>query len=283
VSGRFLISTHEIDPVSLSVIRFFIGSLCLFAIGFFLLKKRMLVMEFKDVPYLFLISALGITGMSLFLFIGQKHTTATNSSLIMQLNPFFIMVLSVFIGEKISRRKVAGLILSFIGCLFVIEILTVNGLSITSTNNEGDIFILLSALCWAIYSILSKNIVKKYGSFKTMAWVMFFGFLELTFIYLVMPFNTMLPTHGISWVLIIYLGIFPTAIAFFAWFEALNTISLSLLNIMQYITPFFTILLSCIFLKEQLKANHYMGILIIACGIFISEYKVKRLNINMGR
>lgn len=243
--------------------------------GIFFFRKQLFSLSLRDILSLAVLGLLGIVGMSVFLFYGQQYTTAINSSLIMQLNPVFIIFFGLFVGEKVRLSWIAGILLSLTGCLLVVEVITPNGFVYEAGHVKGDLFILLSALCWAAYTVGSKPIVKKRGGYATTTWVMICGTAELILLRLVLPVPFVYPREAFSWTLILYIAIFPTGIAFFAWYEAMNRIKLHLLNVMQYLTPVFTILLAWVFLGEKMNFFMWLGAVFVLCGVmFIGFYPV---------
>ena len=80
------------------------------------------------------------------------------------------------------------------------------------------------------------------------------------------------PDSGGKWTAVIYLGVFPTAIAFFAWYEAMRLIKLSILNVMQYLTPIFTIALAWALLGETIAVWQLTGIAVVMVGIFLVSH-----------
>jgi drug/metabolite transporter (DMT)-like permease len=69
---------------------------------------------------------------------------------------------------------------------------------------------------------------------------------------------------GGVWDRILYL---LTALAFFTWYEAMNKIELSLLNVMQYLSPIFTIILAMFLLGETVSILNVGGIILVIIGI----------------
>ncbi len=63
------------------------------------------------------------------------------------------------------------------------------------------------------------------------------------------------------------MALFPTALAFFAWYEAMRLIDLAVLNVMQYLTPVFTIILAGWWLGERLTWLQGCGIAVVLSGI----------------
>ncbi|MBL8993650.1 MAG: DMT family transporter, partial [Spirochaetia bacterium] len=269
----------EVDPVTLSVLRFSIGGLVLWVIGLLVSRRK------KSVPILpgdwFRLAGLGffgMLGMSGLLFWGQTCTTAVNASMIMQTSPLLIFVGGILLGEKSGALRIFGILTGFIGCLIMMGILTPRGLSFQAGHLAGDGLIIGAALCWAIYSLWGKSLVARLGGLTTTTWAMILGALELFILRIFLPSPFHWPTGAVVWTQVLYLAILPTALAFFAWYEAMNLIPLTLLNVMQYLTPVFTILLAWLILNETLSAHQWIGISLICLGVVAAEIKVRKKN-----
>jgi drug/metabolite transporter (DMT)-like permease len=280
ISSRYLMKVGAIDSISLSLLRFLIGGLILLLLGAVLFREKTFSVSATDLLKLAGLGLFGIVGMSVFLFAGQRTTTATNSSMIMQLNPIMIMVGGLFIGEKISVRQAGGVFMSLLGCFLVVNIISLKGFAYSAENMKGDFLVLLSAGCWAFYSAFSKNVVKRTGGYAATTWAMLFGALELlVLVGIISLFNFnydyKLPVSTGQWWVIVYLGVFPTALAFFAWYEAMDKIDLSLLSVMQYLTPVFTIFMAFFMLSEKISLLNALGILFVLGGVVFTGSRKK--------
>ncbi len=276
VCARYLMRDRVVDPVSLSFFRFFTGGVILFLFGYFFMRTKLFTLKTKDIPELALLAVFGVVGMSVLLFFGQQTTTAINTSMIMQINPIVIFFLSLLIGERVSFMQFLGIILSLTGCLLVVEVVTMRGFTYDFNHLSGDLIIFASASCWAIYSVFGKNAVKRLGGFAVTTWTMLFGAIELLFLFMILPGERTVPNAGFTWSIIIYIAIFPTAIAFFAWFEAMDKIDLPLLNVMQYLTPVFTIILAWLILAERISLLNTIGIILVIAGVMLIGTKSRR-------
>ncbi len=267
VCARYLLADARTDPLTLSTARFLLGGLALLGIG--ALRPGMLQLRLRpaDLARLAGLALCGLAGMSVLLFYGQKHTTAINSSMLMQLSPVFILILGIGIGERITRRNLAALLLSLCGTMLVVGIITPAGVSAPLAAARGDLLVLGGAFCWALYAILSKPTVQRLGGFTATTWVMLAGAAELLVLRLALPAEFIPPAGADAWAIIIYMALFPTALAFFAWYEAMRLIDLAVLNVMQYLTPVFTIVLAGWWLGERLTWMQGLGIAVVLSGI----------------
>ena len=101
VCARHLLANHRVDPLTLSVIRFSLGGFLLLAFGLLFCRKTFIFPRGRDLGSMAILALFGIGGMSVLLFFGQQHTTAINSSLLMQLSPVFILFLGFFMCSNV--------------------------------------------------------------------------------------------------------------------------------------------------------------------------------------
>lgn len=311
---RALMLRHAVDPLTLSVLRFSLASLILFAAGMVHDRDRLLGVSYSDRLRLGGLAFFGITGMGLFLFYGQARTDAGTGSLIMSSCPVLILLLGPAVGERITLPRLAGVGASLAGCLLVMGILgsgpagspsasaNSSGTEIHAPAREavhspaqeaqtgeapddllvtggaaghdlwGNMLILASACCWAVYGVFSRRIVRRVGGLPATTWAMLFGAVQLCILWCLLPETPKYPSGAGVWTAVIYLAAFPTALAFLAWYAAMETISLSLLNVMQYLTPLGTLLLAWLFLDEGMTFAKLIGGGLILAGVAWTQY-----------
>ena len=285
VTARFLLGGGRTDAVTLSALRFIIGGVILFGLGMLASRRALLSVRPFDLLKLAVLGLIGIAGMSLFLFIGQRTTTAINGSMIMQLNPILILAGGMLTGQRIRLLQVLALGISLLGCLLVLDVVTLRGISYRADHLTGDLFVLASACCWAIYSVAANVIVQRLGAYVTTTWAMVFGAAEILLLWPILPVAGIWPGGALSWATIAYLAIFPTAVAFFAWCEAMRRIEMSLINVMQYLTPVFTIALALLLLGERLTWLNGVGVLLVLSGVLLTGFGLageRRANAVLG-
>jgi len=273
VCARYLLVNKQVDPLTLALIRFSLGALTLLIFGLLCRRKALILPRGRDLGSMAVLALFGIVGMSILLFFGPQRTTAINSSLLMQLNPIYILFLGLFIGERFSWMNLIGIVVSMVGALLVVGVLTPYGLQGSWRQNAGDLLVLGAGLCWAIYSVFSKSTTQRLGGYSATMWVMLLGAAELALVWMAVPMPCVWPRGWIAWSLILYMAIFPTALAFFAWYEALRLIDLSLLNVMQYLTPAFTIVLAWCLLGERMLWTNALGVGVVLAGVVLIGFR----------
>lgn len=265
--------TAEIDPVTLSLLRFAAGGAVLWGICFLKLRRRLFEFRLRDYGKIALLSQFSFVGMSIFLFWGQCYTTAVNSSMIMSSSPVLILLLGLFSGERISLLQGLGMAAGAMGCMMVIGVVTVNGFGYSSGGLAGDLLVLVSSFSWACAAILAKRIVTPGNDLAVTAWSLIFASVSLLAIDLCRWDAAVFPHSVSAWLLILYLALFPTALGFFAWNAALSRINLNIVNIMQYLTPVLTIFLAWLFLGETLGGFELAGTAVVLSGVLLASAK----------
>lgn len=187
----------------------------------------------------------------------------------MQLNPAFIILLTFLIGEKLIWRNFTAVLICLLGTTLVVGIVTSEGWNVRLPTIRGDLLVLTSALSWTFYTLLSKSIVHRLGGFTATTWVMLLGALELIILRLILPVELIIPVDLKSWSIMFFVALFPTAIAFYAWYAAMPLIDLAILSAMQYLTPIFTIALAFFILKENLTYMQLLGIVTVLGGLML--------------
>ncbi|MCM8803832.1 MAG: DMT family transporter [Candidatus Omnitrophica bacterium] len=274
VISRFVISNNIIDPFCLAFWRFFGAWIFLLFFIKFDFKKVFKIFKNDFLTFL-LLSISGIYLMSTFIFLSLKTTSASISSILMNSNPIFVSLITfIFLKEKISLFNFIGVIIGFLGCAIVIK----GDILIFSWENKfGNLWSLLAAICWAIYTVLGEKPTKKYGAFETTFIASFIGSIFLFLTVIILKLN-ILGEKVTGFLSGIYLGIVPTGIGFTLWFKAFNYIKPTSLAPFQYLTPIITIFLSLLILKEKISSIIIFGMFLIFFSIFLTQIPLLKLN-----
>jgi drug/metabolite transporter (DMT)-like permease len=262
-------------PFFVAFLRFSIAGLV--SILYIILKgefKNLKVLIERPLIIVFL-GLTGIFGMGSSVFLALKYSTAIDVSIIMNSNAILITPMAFFIGETITLPKVIGVIIGMLGCALVING-DLTGLQlIRGENLAGNLLAIVAALCWAIYTVVGKSLVRERGGLIVTSLNMVVGSIPLFFIVVGLGEFALPSPKAI--LIIAYLAIFPTAIGFIFWYKALENIDASQLGPLQFIMPVCTAIISIFTLGESVKPVSIIGMLLVFVGIYFSTKTRKQV------
>ena len=252
------------SPTTFLLNRFVIAAI-IFAPVYYLFRRTH---THKTRPILLISLALLGTPLTLYpLFLGLNLTTSLEGSLLVASSPFFTVLGGlIFLREVIKPKEWTGLFIALAGTLLLTaQPLLGNGAPLT--HFAGNFLILFSNLIWAGFLLLAKKTKVNpteltFTSFLVS--VPFFLILALTEKQPIIPSPLALPG-------IVYMAIFGSIIAFWAYQEGQKRIEASEAAVFSYLQPVFALPLSLLWLKEPLSPFTVLATIIIAIGVYISE------------
>lgn len=252
------------SPGPLALLRFLVASVCMVVL--YLRQSKEPKMPWSDCIVLMSVGMAGIGVYNICLNYGEITVSAGVASFIIGLMPVMTVLFCVFfLKERINNGTWVGVLLSLIG-LLVLAASEGGQQGIT----QGILFILISSLVGAIQTIVKKRFLKKYSSIRVISWVIWGG----TTLLLIYTPNLMLELPNASMqstAVVIYMGIFPAAVAYSAWTYVLKKIPAAKASISLYSLPFASTILGVIFLGEQPSVISLTGGAIALLGAVIAN------------
>ncbi|MEM3378833.1 MAG: DMT family transporter [Candidatus Bathyarchaeia archaeon] len=214
------IGLQYMDAYTFVFLRFLVASLTMLATT---LLTRNFTIAFNKKR---LLLALGLVNGTAYLlqYVGMVHTAAVASSLYVNLTVIWVALLSpVARKERLSRKKVAGVLVSLIGVVLMTTNLDFAALS-TATTISG--FLVIGAgFLWAVFILYNKPLVHESSNLvQSMTWLLVFTMLPL------LP-AAALSTASIStlpataWLAVVYTAVFCWVIPYYLWLKGLRHIS----------------------------------------------------------
>ena len=204
---------------------------------------------------------------------GERMVDAGTAAMLIQVAPVLIALLAaMFLGERFTVTLGIGLALAF-GGVALISLSSpatepLNGGSYTL----GVLLCLVSAVAYAISVVLQKPLVRRLSAIQVTWLACTIGAIScLPFAGDLVSQTQEAPASSIWW--LIYLGVFPTAIAFSTYAFALKHMSASNLGVTTYLVPPITIVLGVIFLSEAPPTMAYAGGALALVGVAVARRK----------
>ncbi len=270
------VAVQDIPPLSLAVYRFGGGSLVLLLI-LFIAARNLLKIEGRDLPYLVLLGLIFFSILPLAYNAGLRLTEASRGSLMLATMPLWSAMLARAAGkEQLVLRQLAGILLALLGVALV---LGERGLSWDGSawTMIGNSLMMLAALSAAVYGVLAKKALSRYGPTTVTTYAMVLGTLLLLPLALADGFTETLPmVQGQTAALLLFLGIFGGALAFFLWTFALSRLTPTRVAVYLNLHPLFTALLAAVFLAEALSGVFALGFLAVLAGVLCVNWPVKQ-------
>ena len=271
IFGRYISS--DIHPLQLAFYRWLLVLLLL--MPYIIMRYKNLVVQFKNHYGILIIqSALGISGFNTFLYYGLQTTTATNALLINSSIPMIIIVLSAFIlKNNVTKLQFFGIVLSTLGVMYLVLKGNINNIA-EFEFTKGDFWIIIACFDWALYSVLLKYKPKDLNAFEFFGITTLIGTIILFFVFLFsdQQFSLEFINKGEVFMALSYIVIFPSILSFYFWNIATEKLSANITGQFAHIMPIFGAIMAYYILGEVLHAYHYVGILLIAVGIYLSIF-----------
>lgn len=231
------VAVTEIDPVTVSWFRFCFASILLF--GLICFKRPEEIKSIKNFPWLALVAATGLALNYVGYITGIKLTGPNNAQIIIQSAPIMLGVIGiVFFKEKISKRQMTGILIAMLGFYFFYYFQLDNTVqSDKSIYNSGSFYVLLAALCWVVYAVSQKILVRTYP----VKIINFILFIFATFALAPFAdFQSIFQMNIGMWLLMLFLGL-NTLLAYSFLGEAFKYADANKVGIIITLNPLITI------------------------------------------
>ena len=266
-----VIMPHYVGAFGFVFMRLSGAAILFWLISLFLKKEKI---DRGDFIKIFIGSLLGMCINMLSFFKGLQLSTPVNSGIFATLVPIMILVLSsIFLGEKISKRKVYGVLLGFLGALLLV--ISVKENTPNAPNIVlGNILFMVNSSFYAAYVIVIKPLTQKYSTITIMKWMFLSGFI-ITFPLSISEFNEIdfpsLPFDAIWRIGFVIVG--TTFMTYLLSFYALKTLQASTFGVFAYAQPLIAISYAVASGNDFIDTIKIVACILTLSGVFLVSKK----------
>lgn len=261
----------------------------LFALPFYLIIlwneyriKQPTVIQKNDWINIITLGLIGYYLAALFDFIGLQYVSASLERNIIFTYPTFVLIMSkIFFNRKINTTQITAVIICYLG--IVIAFYSDKSSYVSANLTKGTIYILLSALTYALYLVKSDKLIKNIGTVRFTCISMIVSCLAVIVHFVLLHgWNIFNFPAQVYWIGLI-IAIVSTVLPSFLMTKGIAYIGSSNMAIIASIGPIATIFLSYYILDEQFTLLHLIGTAFVLIGVlFISIQGNKKNKIIEG-
>jgi drug/metabolite transporter (DMT)-like permease len=258
---------HDVPAGALSLGRLLVASV---ALGVLVFRRPRMWPRRGDWPLLVLCGVAWFGIYNLALNEAERRIDAGTAALIVQVGPIIVALLAaVFLGEQLHRWLVIGMLLGFAGVAVIARGFSSGG---SAGDAVGVWLTVLAAVTYAIGVLAQKPLLGRLPG------------AEVTWIACVVGVVTCLPWTGqlvtvvretsvsnLLW--IVYLGVFPTAIAFTTWAYVLARGDAGKVSLTSFLVPFIATLIAWALLSEVPPVLTFVGGAMAIVGVLLTRLK----------
>jgi drug/metabolite transporter (DMT)-like permease len=265
VSTKAVVDT--IEPYTLLALRFAIGALFLLAV--LVIKRYPLTLPLRYIPHVIVLSVLGVFIHQVIQATALLSIDASAAGWMISFSPVFTVILSMlFLHEKMTWLRSAGMLIAIIGVLMVTS--ARSGQSPGFEVNFGYILMVLSTLNWAVYSVLLKRLRVPLPSLIVTFYMSLLGcLLSIPFLLRSKGWENMTFLTNTEWAHILFLGIFVSGVGYWYWAKALEVMEASRVSMFLYLEPLVTFIAAVLLLHEKILFISILGGIIIILGVIM--------------
>ena len=259
-----------VPPVALSFFRCLIALSLLWLMCHRSLYRQwpLMVRHWKLIATMGALLFIGGNGM---LFVGLQFTTAINAGLINSAEPVAVVAVAwLMYRDRLTPRQWLGVAVSAAGVVYLIargRLSVLVGFSL----NIGDMFILVSIVSWAFYSMTMRHVPLELDRLNLLFGILLAGSVMLFPIWILENIYYAPTRFGLPLVWATgFNAVFASILAMFWWNHSLQKLGPGRASLLVHLIPVYTVILAVWFLGEEFKLFHAIGIALIGVGIWLT-------------
>lgn len=242
------------------------------ALLFLCITRTLFIYEKKDLVPLIICGISGVLGNQLLFFNGLKNTSPVHAALLMVCTPLLVLIIKVWLGEKLNSRQWFACLIGLAGVVSLI--LSSVGNRNTNSSLLGDLMVFFNALLYGYYLVKVPPLIAKYGPFHILTSLFTFSVLPVG----IFAYNELLTVQfqefgSEEWLAFAFVLLATTFGAYLLNAYALKHTDPSLVSIYIYLQPLIGTAFALWTGKDQWKWNYLLSGILIFTGLFLSGKK----------
>lgn len=264
------VAVQEIGPVTLVAFRALFG--LLFGIAVILIQRVRLPRNFKAwLPLLML----GLTNIAAPFFLiswGEQYIDSAVASVLDATVPLFTILIAHYLlhDDKITLPKVLGLLTGFAG---VVVLMSRDLLHASTSSLLGQAAVILASAFYAVSSVYARRVTEDTPGILRSAGPLVSASAAMWLATFLFERPVDVPQLGITWIALLWLGIFGSGIAFVMAYYLIHEIGPTRTTMVTYLFPLGGVLLGVTFLQEPLTWQLAAGAILIVASLAIANWE----------
>ena len=201
---------------------------------------------------------------------GLSRTTVSNSSLILGCSPVVVTFLSAATGhERVGPRHWAGALLSLGG----IYLLAGRNVSVSQSTLSGDLLCLAAVVCWSIYTVASRPLLKRHSPMTLTGYSMAIG--TLFFVPFGMSDLRRLDWGAVSiasWFSLVFSATFALYVAYLIWYTSVQRVGNVRTSVFSNLLPLLSMAVAAAWIGERFTTAELGGAAAILGGVALTRF-----------
>ena len=211
-----------------------------------------------------------VVGYHMFLNVGERYTTSGVAALVVALAPGLTMAMAFALGlDRISTRRVVGLVVAFTGVVIVVALGSGSDLSFASA--KGPLIVLGAPIAFALYNVILKPLLGRYDLLALTAATSLVGTVGLTPFVRGSTVDTVVAATAAEAALLLYLGVLATLLGYIFWNTGLKGLGPTRAVTYAYAIPPLAVTFGAIFLDEPVTIWLAAGGALVVGGIALAQ------------
>ena len=266
------IAVQEVGPVTLVGFRVLFG--LLFGVAVILIQRTPLPRNFKA---WFPLMLLGLTNVAIPFFLiswGEKSIDSAVASILDATVPLFTILIAHFSlqDDKMTLPKVLGLLIGFAGVIVLMS----KDIGDSTGSLLGQLAVIIASMFYAGSSVFVRKttedtpgILRSAGPLVSATAIMWLGAA-------LFESPVTLPQIGLTWIALLWLGIFGSGLAFVMAYYLIHEIGPTRTTMVTYLFPLGGVILGVTFLSEELTWQLITGAILIVSSLAVANWEPKK-------